>query len=64
VAAWRENLPPPVQLATNESSVADLLPFPVVIDARIARPVQKTLMHSNTLWNGIFPCLVMLITHY
>ncbi len=37
--------------------------IPVVIDARKARPVQKTLMHSRTLWNRIRGILVIPITN-
>jgi hypothetical protein len=50
-----------VQLATNQSAVADFI-IPVVTDARTARPVQNLLMHSGTLWNGIVYFLVMHIT--
>jgi hypothetical protein len=58
----RNFLAPPVQPATTESG-RRLSSIPVVIDAREARPVQKTLMHSGTLWNSIDQLLVMHITH-
>jgi hypothetical protein len=63
VAAWTEK-PAAASAAGNQRiPVADPFPIPVVIDARNARLVQKTLMHSRTLWNGTLKFLVMHITN-